>query len=408
MVMPRAFLGISCLLLLVGCGGGPGPQVQPPAVVLAAPQVKVVPATLPAGDVATLTWTAEGASALTLEPGFGNLAGNSAVFLAPTRTTRYTLRAQHAEGLRETSFDVVVSGTATAPTVQRQELLEDLRALSNPAMEGRKVGTTGGARARAWLIQRLAALGLTAQEEAWSLSGRMGANVLVRIPGTLGAGPVLLACAHYDHIGLDRAGAVVAGADDNASGSAALLQLARDLQSRAPRHDVLLAWWDGEEAGLLGAEAYARKPHVPLDRLHAVLNLDMISRADFGKLGVIGTDVWPGIRTAVDAAARAHGLVPDYGWERYMPYSDQYVFHRQGVRTIFLCDVEHPDYHTVRDTYERIQPRFFIQATETALALLRALDGLDVLPPRVTTLEPPPALSVWQELPWLQPEGRVR
>ena len=158
-------------------------------------------------------------------------------------------------------------GTRGAANVDEGQLLEDARRLSAPDMEGRQTGTEGNARARAYIVQRLR------DEEAPPLGGAYehpfafthtsvraiwrrdravripmrGTNVLALIPGSA-PGPALVVSAHYDHLGI-RNGNVYPGADDNASGVAALLAVARVLHAMPPRHPVVLAAFDAEELG---------------------------------------------------------------------------------------------------------------------------------------------------------------
>jgi Zn-dependent M28 family amino/carboxypeptidase len=122
------------------------------------------------------------------------------------------------------------------------------------------------------------------------------ANVLALLRG-VGGGPAVVVGAHYDHLGLggtgslanDVVGEVHNGADDNASGTACVLELARVLsRGPAPRGDVLFALWSGEELGLLGSEHWARNPTIDLEQVSANLNLDMVGRVENGKLQILG------------------------------------------------------------------------------------------------------------------------
>jgi hypothetical protein len=135
-----------------------------------------------------------------------------------------------------------------------QQLLEDVRILSADDMEGRLVGSPGGAKARTYILGRLNEIGLAPalgasfehtfqfQRQADTLSG---VNLLAMIPGTGGSNRALIVMAHYDHVGV-RNGEIFNGADDNASGVAALLQIATSMKTRAPLHDVIFAIVDGE------------------------------------------------------------------------------------------------------------------------------------------------------------------
>ena len=121
-------------------------------------------------------------------------------------------------------------------------------------------------------------------------------NVLGRLAGARSDRAVVIG-AHYDHLGFggdgslapDAHGQVHNGADDNASGTAAVLEMARRLKSGPqPGCDVIFALWSGEELGLLGSEYWIRNPTLPLEAVAANLNLDMVGRAGDGKLAVLG------------------------------------------------------------------------------------------------------------------------
>jgi hypothetical protein len=155
--------------------------------------------------------------------------------------------------------------------------LADLRALADPAMEGRAVGTPGGARARDYLLQRFRALELVPAtsagfEQPFTFTPRQrrmfwqkapgeapapvqGVNLVARIPGTVAPAQHILVSAHYDHLGV-RGGKTYFGADDNASGVAALLAVAAHFKAHPPRHSILIVAFDAEEKGLRGARAF--------------------------------------------------------------------------------------------------------------------------------------------------------
>src|SRR5690606_39593226 len=96
-----------------------------------------------------------------------------------------------------------------------------------------------------------------------------------------GGPQAVLVSAHYDHLGVDRQGRVFPGADDNASGAAVLLGLARAAARRSFRHTVLFVAFGAEEAGLVGSGVYVSRPTWPLDRTLAIINFDMVGRRFF-------------------------------------------------------------------------------------------------------------------------------
>ena len=264
-------------------------------------------------------------------------------------------------------------------------LLRDLSVLAADSMEGREAGTPGGARARAYLLDRLRALGLAPQLQSFDLPSRVGlapreaVNVLAEIAGTAAGLGVIVVSAHYDHIGVGT-GDVFNGADDNASGSAALLAFAAHLIKQPLTHRVVLAWWDAEEKGLLGAKAWVAAPTVPLERVALNVNMDMVGRNAAGELYVAGGAKYPALEPILRSVA-AHALVTlklghDAGaaQDDWTMQSDQGVFHAKKIPFAYFGVEDHADYHKAGDEVTKIEPSFFVRAVETIMAALRALD----------------------------------
>lgn len=212
-------------------------------------------------------------------------------------------------------------------------------------------------------------------------------NVLAKVPGSDPrlAGEVVVIGAHYDHEGA-RGGYVWAGADDNASGTAAVLELARSFaQSKVrPARTVVFALWAAEEKGLLGSKHYVDHPVFPLDKTVAYINLDMIGRDGDPSAGgdphaavggpverkldlsgrkidpanwmsVEGSDAYPSLGTITKAAAQQIGLEITYkAAEIRFAASDHLYFARSGVPIVSYFDGGHEDYHQPSDTPEKI------------------------------------------------------
>lgn len=287
-----------------------------------------------------------------------------------------------------------VAPPAPQPSAMHAQLLEDVRILSADDMQGRDTGAEGGAKARAYVIGRLEALGVAAplmgREQPWEMTGRTregprtfnGVNVLGLIPGTRVADRYIVVTAHYDHVGVSD-GQIYNGADDNASGVATMLALAADLKRQAPDHSVLIVALDGEERGLLGARHFVEAPPVPLSSIAMNLNFDMTARAETdGKLWVTGTYQHPQFRPILEPIP-ANGAVSlafgkdtpqDTGNDNWVEASDHAAFHRAQVPFLYLGVNYHPDYHRPSDDFERITPSVFISATELSIAAFRALD----------------------------------
>jgi Zn-dependent M28 family amino/carboxypeptidase len=282
--------------------------------------------------------------------------------------------------------------TSPALAAPGDKALDDVRILSADDMEGRLVGSPGGAKARAYIKQRFEQIGLGVSEQPFTFKGRdakdrSGVNLVVRIDGAQKGGKVIVVTAHYDHLGV-RDGQTYNGADDNASGVAGLLAIAEHLKRHPPRHSVLLVWLDGEERGLLGATAFLREPPVPREAMAVNVNLDMVGRNDKGRLFVVGPLRRPVLTSYVRAAA-CRTPVPlmlghDKGWsasEDWTYQSDQGVFDQAGIPFVYLGVEDHEDYHRPTDDPERLQPTFFAGAVQAAIALVDELDA-DLAPLR--------------------------
>lgn len=270
-------------------------------------------------------------------------------------------------------------------------LLEDMRVLASPQMEGRRMGTPGHARAQAYLRQRFAEVGLAPFGDSLGVPFRYvprggteeedGTNFVGIVRGTEGGNRYILVLAHYDHLGI-RNGEIYHGADDNASGTAALITLADHLRRNPPRHSVIIAALDAEEVGLQGARFMAANPPVPLSDIALVVNMDMVSRSEAGELYAVGTYHYPFLRPHVEAVAAtapirllmghdSPDLPPGDDWTMS---SDHGPFHQQGVPFIYFGVEDHEGYHRPSDTFENITPEFYVGAVQTVIAFIERAD----------------------------------
>lgn len=204
-------------------------------------------------------------------------------------------------------------------------------------------------------------------------------NVLALVPGTDPTlrGEVIVIGAHYDHLGFGESGGSLAttpgvhhGADDNASGTALVVEIARKLVQQPLRRSVLVALWSGEELGLLGSAHFVRtEPTVPMDSIVACINLDMVGRMREQRLtvGGMGTaEEWPAV---LDRASEGLTLSISRGQDGFGP-SDHSSFYGGKVPVFFLFTGAHEDYHTPTDTPEKINADGMVQIAELAWKLL--------------------------------------
>jgi hypothetical protein len=178
--------------------------------------------------------------------------------------------------------------------------------------------------------------------------------------------------AHYDHVGKDDAGNIFNGANDNASGSVGLLNVARAFASldKKPLRSVVFFWTTGEEEGLHGSNYYTDNPLFPLEKTVADINFDMIGRSrretdslasKDGKYDITGADTIkiissgenPDLVTIADRASKTAGIVAiDEGKGIHFAGSDHYPFYRKGIPVLFFFTGLHSDYHKETDDFE--------------------------------------------------------
>jgi Zn-dependent M28 family amino/carboxypeptidase len=292
----------------------------------------------------------------------------------------------------------------SASRVDRDQLMRVVRTLSQPSFEGRRTGTTGNLLARQFIRDTFQQIGLAPATPDFvqpftfvpaSPTGRLsggtirtapveGTNVLAIQAGRQREARALVVSAHYDHLGI-RNGATYPGADDNASGVAALLAVARYLHANPPAHTVILAAFDAEEQGLQGAKAFARAPPVPLGTIALDVNFDMVSRNDRHEIYAAGTFQNPSLRPVVDEVQRRTGVAIRFGHDRpdgkgdkgddWTLQSDHGVFHQAGVPFIYFGVEDHPDYHKPTDTADKIDPVFFGDVVEMLVDFVLTADS---------------------------------
>jgi Zn-dependent M28 family amino/carboxypeptidase len=282
-------------------------------------------------------------------------------------------------------------------SLDRGQLLEDLRRLSADEMEGREMGTAGGARARAYVVERFRAVGLQ------PLNGRLewpvalsrpvasvetasaAANVIGLLRGARHADRYLVISAHYDHIGVRR-GEVFNGADDNASGTAALFAIAAHFAKSPANLSLLFVAFDGEEQGMLGSRTFVAASPVPHGAMLLNLNLDMIARDPNHELWVAGVRQQPLLRAIVEKVAASAPVtlrtgyddpaVPRDDWTRQ---SDQWSFIQAGIPALYVGVADERHHHRSSDDFENITPDFYVNAVRTIVQLIDALDASPAL-----------------------------
>ena len=216
-----------------------------------------------------------------------------------------------------------------------------------------------------------------------------GANVVGVLPAADGsvAPPFVAVGAHYDHLGRGGSGSrnphgpsdeIHPGADDNASGTAAVLAIARAASERPLARPLLVAFWSGEESGLLGSNDFVRTA-VETDDLLAYLNLDMVGRMEDNRLQVQAmgsSSVWRGIVERINVGAGFDLATSDDPW---LP-TDSAAFHGAGIPTLNLFTGTHPDYHRPSDTADKLNYPDLARVAAFAEAAARRVADLEERP----------------------------
>ena len=302
---------------------------------------------------------------------------------------------------RHNVASVVIAVVLTSSTVHAQgsagpikpaDLMRHVAVLAHDSLEGRRFGTPGNAKARAYLVRafteaRLTALGRSFEHSFTSRTprdtvGRPGVNIIGVVRGTTTPDKYIVLTAHYDHVGVNQ-GEVFNGADDNASGSAALVEIGRQLVARPLAHSVLIVAFDGEEGGLRGARAFVAQPPVASAQIVMNVNMDMMGRNDKNELYAAGTSHYPFLRPYLDSVVTRSAVTLKLGHDdpngprqdNWTSQSDHAAFHAAKIPFIYFGVEDHPDYHKATDETDRLMPVFYAGAVNTVLDALRVFDA---------------------------------
>ena len=256
---------------------------------------------------------------------------------------------------------------AARNTIVDVELKTHAAVLANDTFEGRLAGSRGGRAAAGYLVEQFRKLGLSGGGVDGAYTQPFDRECRNLLAVCEGSDPELkheyvLVGAHYDHVGYGNArnsfgpfGFIHNGADDNASGVAALLEIAQSLKS-VPVHtkrSLLFAFWDSEEQGLFGSKHWLAHPTVNLRRVRAAINVDMIGRMSHGRLNVIGSRTGYGFRKLITRGNFESALELEFPWE-ILADSDHHPFFRSGIPVVMFHTGKHSDYHRPSDDVEKL------------------------------------------------------
>lgn len=272
-------------------------------------------------------------------------------------------------------------------SISQDDLKRDLYIIASDEMEGRQTGSEGQKNAGRYMIGQYQKMGVnfpaalnsyyqTVPESFMKTKTRGGSlpeseNILAYIPGSEKPEELIVISAHYDHVGT-RDGQIYNGADDDVSGTVALMEIAEAFQNakkagHGPKRSILFLHVTGEEHGLIGSDYYSQNPVFPLANTVANLNIDMIGRCDPENCGkdyvyVIGSEMLSSElkKINVEANNKTVKLELNYKYDdpadpqRLYYRSDHYNFAKHNVPAAFFFDGIHADYHKPTDDPDKI------------------------------------------------------
>ena len=211
-------------------------------------------------------------------------------------------------------------------------------------------------------------------------------NLIAMVEGSDLKNEYIIVSAHYDHIGLNYRGEVYNGADDNASGVSALLEIARVLnqmkkKGKGPRRTVVFILFTSEEQGLKGSEYYTENPIFPLEKTKACLNMDMLGRVSssisendqkqeyvHAITGYYSANALSPLIDSINKVNTKLAIPKTHG--SFFSRSDHYVFHKKGIPSVMFTNDEHEDLHEITDDFEKINFKVLLKRTKLVFLTL--------------------------------------
>ncbi|MBW7674448.1 M28 family metallopeptidase [Chryseobacterium chendengshani] len=293
--------------------------------------------------------------------------------------------------------------------IKLEDLKKNLYVIASDEMGGRDTGSPGQKKAGEYMINFYKGLGISFPKSLGSYYQKVPAeymqkrggsnlpdseNILAFIEGSEKPEEIIVISAHYDHVGTQN-GVVYNGADDDGSGTVAVMEIAKAFQSakksgNGPKRSILFLHVTGEEHGLFGSEYYSDNPVFPLANTVVDLNIDMIGRDDPENRGkqyvyVIGSEMLSSELKVINEAAnkRTVNLELNYKYDdpkdpqRLYYRSDHYNFAKNNIPVAFYFDGIHEDYHKSTDDVEKIDFSMLQKRTQLVFATAWELANRD-------------------------------
>jgi aminopeptidase-like protein len=290
--------------------------------------------------------------------------------------------------------------------INKKILLEGIQILSSDSLEGRGFSKPGNYKAQQFIANKFKELGLKTyknqkyiEEFPYTFSGRkrqrmfpfknanedlsnipdttvIGGNVIGKIIGE--TDKTIVITGHLDHLGIKN-GQIYNGADDDASGTAALFAMADYFKKNKQKHTLVFAAVDAEEIGSLGAD-YFLKNYIPKENIVLNINMDMIAHNDSLRLFASGTHHYPQLKKSLENIESpitllfGHDDSNNKKEDDWTFSSDHRIFHKEKIPFIYFGVEDHKDYHKPTDTLENINQEFYVDAVKL---IIKAIENYD-------------------------------
>jgi Zn-dependent M28 family amino/carboxypeptidase len=292
--------------------------------------------------------------------------------------------------------------------VNEEMLLYNLKVISHDSMQGRFFGTEGNYKTQRFIAKQFDSLGIepafssgSIQKYPFTFKGKFrqriypisnlaedfsnvpdttvtGGNIVTMIKGK--SEKAIVITGHLDHLGI-KDGEIFNGADDDASGAAALLTIANYFKNKSPKHTLIFAAVDAEEIGSLGCDYLLNNFPIAIKNIALNINMDMIAHNDSLELYASGLYHYPNLKQPLDDLKSTkinllygHDNPNDKNVEDWTFESDHREFHKRQIPFIYFGVEDHKDYHKSTDTYENINKEFYIDAVGL---IIEAIEGYD-------------------------------
>ena len=318
------------------------------------------------------------------------------VLLGKCATTRYTTKIENIKD----SIQIVDSAhvVSYSNTITAQELSAHLYEFSSNKFEGRKVGEPGQKLAAKFLKDYYIKENIPSPlgngnyfqaipESFLSKNVKTSENVMAYVKGTEKPEELIIISAHLDHLGISDNGDIYNGADDDGSGTVAIMEMAQAFkkakeEGHGPKRSILFLHLTAEEIGKKGSEYYTQHPVFPLENTISNLNIDMIGRVDNlhenekNYIYLIGADrlskelhyISEKVNNTFTKIHLDYRFNAENDKNHYYSRSDHYNFALNGIPVIFYFNGEHKDYHEATDTPDKIDYQLLQNRTRLIFA----------------------------------------